>query len=186
MSASQFATLTVPVKPFDELNLNKGLFICLLHAKRTPPHIGIIINGLFHSLTIKGAEPGVELKALLKTISQKKIESIFFKVVPHPVYSLDHLNAIFLELLKKYPVIKSKEVTCLSPVKDFFNEYYAFNSLAEDIIYAFLNGLNNNNFILEAYSLNLTLVNNTIEVPIYTQSELNTQIETIRGEFYNS
>ena len=185
MSISGSASLTIPTKPFDESILNKGIFLCLLHVKRVPPHIGIVIDGLFHSLTIKGSEPNVAIKALLKTISQKKIETIFLKITGHPVYSLDHLSDMFLEILKKYPAIKANELTCLSPIKDFFNEYYALNSSASDIIYSFLERLTNNNFILESYSVNLTLSHNKVEIPIYSQTELNDKIKTIRAEYYN-
>lgn len=184
MSISETAFLTIPVKPFDESALSKGLFICLLHTKRVPPHIGIVVNGLFHSLTIKGAEPDINIKALLKTIALRKIETVFLKTTSHPVYSLDHLNAVFLEILKKYPVIKGNTLTCLSPVKEFFNEYYALNSGPEDIIYSFLDHMNKNSFILEAYSLNLTLGNNAIEIPIYSQEELTNKIKDIRTEYY--
>lgn len=186
MTEIKFATITVPTKPFSEFNLNKGIYICLLHAKRVPPHIGIIINGNYHSLTIKGAEPNVVLKVLVKTIELKKIESVFFKIETHPVFSTDYLNAVFLEILKKHPHIISNEVTCLTPLKAFFNEFYAIESLESDIIYTFLKQLLNNNFILEAYSLNLDLQNNKIDIPVYSQNEINEKIKTIRSEYYNS
>lgn len=186
MTDLQFATITIPTKPFSELHLHKGLFICLLHAKRVPPHIGLIIDGNYHSLTIKGSEPNVSLKALLKTVELKKIETIFLKIETQPVFSIDYLNSVFLELLKKYPKIISNEVTCLTPIKAFFNEFYAVESAESDIIYTFLKLLANNNFILEAYSLNLTLQNNEIEIPIYSQNELGEKIRTIRTEYYNS
>jgi len=185
MNSSEIGTLSIPLNTLDESALSKGIYICILHAKRIPPHIGIIINGFYHSLTIKGAEPNVELKPLLKTIQQKKIASYFLKIVPHPVYSISYLNDVFLEILKEYPNITSNSSTCLTPLKLFFNEYYALNSSANDIIYSFLSRLNNNNFILEAYSLNLTSENNMVEIPVYSQDELNSKIKDIRSEYYN-
>ncbi len=184
MTNIQFATINVPTKPFSESHLHKGLYICLLHAKRVPPHIGLIINGQYHSLTIKGAEPNVSLKALLKTIELKRIESIFFKIEMHPVFSTDYLNSVFLEILKKHPHIVSNQVTCLTPLKAFFIEFYALEAVENDMIYTFLKQLVNNNFILEAYSLNLALQNNQIEIPVYSQNELNEKIKTIREEYY--
>lgn len=181
----EFATLNIPTKPIQETEIEKGIYLCLLHAKRIPPHIGVIISGKYHSLTIKGAEPNVQLKALLKTIAQKKIETIFLKIAPHPVYSLDHLNSVFLEILKPYTQIKNNELTCLSPIKEFFLEFYALRSNEKDIIFTFLNQLNNNSFILEANSLNLALENNQVKIPVYSQDELNEKIKSIRDEFYN-
>lgn len=186
MKRAEFGTLTISTQPFNESLLSKGIFICILHTKRIPPHIGLIINGYYHSLTIKGIEPNVSLKALIKTIQQKKIETYFLKITPHPVYSIEHLNDVFIEILKTHPNITGNEATCLSPLKTFFNEYYALNSKPSDIIYSFLNRLNNNNFILEAYSLNLTSEKNTVEIPVYSQEELDSKIKDIRSEYYNN
>lgn len=185
MIPAEFATLSVPTNPVNEPSLEKGIYLCLLHAKRIPPHIGIIINGNYHSLTIKGTEPNVPLKALLKTISQKKIETIFLKIKPHPVFSVEHLNAMFLEILKPYTSIKNNELTCLSPLKEFFYEFYAVPKSDKDIIFTFINRLHNNNFILEANSLNLTLESGQVQIPVYSQEELNNKIKSIRDEYYN-
>lgn len=184
MTRSDLATIRVNAANFSENVLNKGLFICLLHVKRIPPHIGIIIEGKYHSLTIKGIEPDVAVPSLLKVIHQKKIESVFLQITPHPVFSNDHLNSMFLEGLKKYPQIRSNEVTCLSPVKDFFNEFYAINSAQKDMIYDLLKLMEINNFILQAYSLNLSLENGELKIPVYSGEELAKKINDIRNEYY--
>lgn len=184
MTRTDFASIHVNAANFTDDVLNKGLFICLLHVKRIPPHIGLIIDGKYHSLTIKGCEPDVAVSTLLKAVQQKKIESVFLKLTPHPVFSIDHLNSMFLEVLKKYPQIRSNEVTCLSPIKDLLNEFYAINSKEKDMIYDLLKRLEANNFILQAYSLNLSLENDELSIPVYTQEELAKKINDIRNEYY--
>ncbi len=183
MTRTEFASINVSAGEFTDSTLTKGLFICLLHAKRVPPHIGIIIDGQYHSLTIKGIEPNVSVTALLRTIQQQKIESAFLKITPHPVFSNDHMNSMFLEILKKYPQIRSNEVTCLTPLKDFFNEFYAINTSANDMIYDLLKRMAANNFILQAYSLNLSLENGLLSIPVYTQDELSQKINDIRKNY---
>lgn len=185
MIPAEFASLSIPTFPANERSLEKGIYLCLLHAKRIPPHIGIIIDGNYHSLTIKGTEPNVPLKALLKTIAQKKIETIFLKIKAHPVFSTQHLNAMFIEILKTYTSIKNNELTCLSPLKEFFLEFYAVPKNDKDIIFTFINRLHSNTFILEANSLNLALENDRVEIPVYSQEELNQKIKSIRDEYYN-
>jgi len=180
MTKTEFESIAVNSGVITDTTLLKGLFICILHVKRVPPHIGIIIDGSYHSLTIKGTEPNISTTALLRTIQQQKIESAFLKITPHPVFSNDHMNSIFLETLKKYPQIRANEVTCLSPLKDFFNEFYAINSPSSDMIYDFLKRMTLNNFILEAYSLNLSLENDKMSIPVYSQEELNDKINAIR------
>jgi hypothetical protein len=183
MTRTEFASIAVNPGELTDSTLTKGLFICLLHVKRVPPHIGVIIDGKYHSLTIKGIEPNVSISALLRTIQQQKIESAFLKISPHPVFSNDHMNSMFLETLKKYPQIRSNEATCLSPLKDFFNEFYAINTSKNDMIFDLLKRMVANNFILQAYSLNLSLENNTLGIPVYSQEELNEKINAIRKNY---
>ena len=183
MTRTEFASIAVNFGELTDSTLTKGLFICILHVKRVPPHIGIIIDGKYHSLTIKGIEPNIAISTLQRTIQQQKIESVFLKIAPHPVFSNDHMNSMFLEILKKYPQIRSDEVTCLSPLKDFFDEFYAINSSKNDIIIDLLKRMTANNFIIQAYSLNLSLENNTLSIPVYSQQELNEKINAIRKNY---
>lgn len=184
MTLTEFGSIHVNASDFTETILNKGLFICLLHVNRVPPHIGIIIDGKYHSLTIKGIEPNVNVAALLKIIQQQKIGSVFLKITPHPVFSNDHMNSMFLEILKKHPQIVPNQTTCLNPIKDFFNEFYAVNSSEKDMIYDLLKRMEANNFILQAYSLNLSLENGTLNIPVYSREELSKKINDIRNEYY--
>lgn len=183
--SSSFVSTHISCTTYSTQDLRKGLFVVLLHVNRVPPHIGIVINGKYHSLTIKGNEPDIELEVLLKTIQQKKIESVFLKIKPHPVFSIQHLNDVFLEILKKHPQITNHEVTCLSPLKEFFNEFYALNSDKNELIATFIQKLESNNFIIEAFSLNLEDNTKDLKLPVYSQDDLSKIITGIRDEFYN-
>lgn len=177
MSDANLAEISFPKVLQKEPDLSKGIFIVLLDAMRMPPHIGLIIQNQYHSLTLKGSEPDVDAKVLLRTIQQKKTESIFLKIKSHPVFSNDHLNDIFREILKKHPRINPGVSTCLSPVADFFEEFYAVQKSKDEIIFSFLNKLNSNGFILEAYLVNLTSDNNVIRIPFYQTDELKQTIQ---------
>lgn len=180
MTQIEFVPIHVKTAELTDQTLFKGLFICVLHVQRVPPHIGMIINGNYHSLNIKGIETNISVAALEKTIHQQKIKAAFLELEQHPVFSIDHLNAMFIETLKKHPSIKSNEITCLTPIREFLNEFYALNSPAGDMIYDVLKRLNHNNFILQAYSLNLSLQNNWLDIPVYTQEELAEKINESR------
>ena len=66
-------TLTVS-DVFNQELILKDTWLVILHASRTPPHIGLLVNGNYNSLTIKGHELNIDLKILLKTIQHKKIK----------------------------------------------------------------------------------------------------------------
>ena len=60
--------------------VKKGIYLVLLHANRVPPHIGMMIDNEYHSLTIKGQELSISGNALLKNIGLRKIPTVFIKI----------------------------------------------------------------------------------------------------------
>lgn len=182
MTKNSFKKLILPTPPFNEKELLQGVWVCLIHAKRTPPHIGLCISGQYCSLNIKGIELNIPIQTILKSIQLKKIECLFLKIKENSNYSILALNSGFTDSLHQFPIIKNTEVTCLTPIKHFFHKFYGIEYDKNDIIFTFLNKLNNNNFILGAYSLNLSVQNNEVEIPVYTAEELNNNLKEIKKE----
>src|SRR4051812_47155098 len=147
--------------------LQKGTWLTILHARRVPPHIGLMFSGNYNSLTIKEHEININSGVLLKTISQKKIQSIFVKIIPHPVFSMDHQISMFQEYLKTFAYVKQYESTCLSPIKLFFKEFYGIGINEKELLFDFIQRLNENDFIESASAINLELEKG-ITLPAYT------------------
>ncbi|MDX2173516.1 MAG: hypothetical protein SFY56_10360 [Bacteroidota bacterium] len=168
----QSVHISIPTKKNDVHLLGKHLWIALLHVDRIPPHVGLIVKGSYNSLTLKGHELDIDLAVLLKTISLKKIESVFIKVVPHPVFSIDYQLQILREYIKQFQKVEPNEATCLSPIKLFFQEFYALQLNENELLYDFIERLNANNYLEYAQSLNFNLPLNVIELPFYTSEQL--------------
>lgn len=168
--------------------LHKGTWVVVLHASRIPPHVGLMINGNYNSLTIKERELNVSSEALLKTISQKKIETLFLKVIKHPVFSLDYQLNTFQEQLKQFTVVKQNEATCLSPLKLFFEEFYAVRNNREQLFYDFVDELFQNDYIVQAIGMNIAnkSENNIFTLPHYTNEELQNRIKNERETYFKS
>lgn len=169
--------------PEDHTLFKKNSWLVILHASRIPPHVGLMINGNYNSLTIKERELNVSAEALLKTISQKKIEALFLKLAKHPVFSEDYQLQVFQQQLHQFTKVKEGEATCLSPLKLFFKEFYAIKN-NDDLLFDFLETLNENNFISESVGLNIKSENNTFIFNAYTPEELQKRIKQER-EIYN-
>ena len=166
--------------PFGESDYAKDAWLVLLHAKRTPPHVGLLINGIYNSLTIKGQELDVALEVLLKTISQRKIETVFIKLKQHPVFSRDYQLDILREIIKRSGPVKQFENTCLSPVKIFFREFYAIDLLEEELLFDFIARLNNNKFLDHFTACYFESQDSVLEVPFYSAEDLNERIKNER------
>jgi len=156
----------------EELSYNS--WIVILHSNRIPPHIGILINGSYNSLTIKGPETNVDVSVLLKIIKQKKIETVFIKLKKHPVFSLDYQNEIFQIQVKKFTQVKPNEASCLSPIKLFLTEFYAIQLMEKELLYELVERLKENDYLDKALGLNIKNEMNSKEFyfPIYSYAEL--------------
>lgn len=164
--------------------LNKGTWLVVLHASRIPPHVGLMIDGNYNSLTIKERELNISSEVLLKTIAQKKIEALFLKMVKHPVFSSDHQLNIFQEQLYQFTAVKQNEATCLSPLKLFFEEFYAIKNNKEQLFYDFVDELFQNDYIMDVVGLNIiNKTSNSFTLPHYTNEELQQRIANERSVF---
>jgi len=163
----------------------KGTWMVILHAQRMPPHVGLLFNGNYNSLTIKEAELNINSTVLLKTLSQKKIKSVFIKIVSHPVFSIDHQRDVFQEELRKAGAVEQFKSTCLSPVKTFFKEFYGIQSPPNELLFDFMKQLTENGYIDYAMPVNMEL-DEGLELPFYTVEELNDKIRSERQIYFNT
>lgn len=162
-------------------DLQKGIYIVVLHATRIPPHIGLIIDKEYHSLTIKGQDCNTPLDALLRNITQRKIASLFIKINSHPVFSNSYLSEHFILNVKQFTRVDTGIATCLSPLKLFFDEVY--NVSMEDVhfLYDLLPVLYSKELINSIDSL---FIDEPIfQLPYYTLTEINEEIKLVRNNF---
>ena len=166
--------------------LSNHSWIVVLHSSCIPPHIGILINGSYNSLTIKGHETDVDISVLLKTIQQKKIEAVFLKLKKHPVFSLDYQKEIFQIQVKQFTQVKPNEASCLSPVKLFLTEFYAVQLMEKELLYELVERLKQNDYIDKVLGLNIENQINSKEFyfPIYSYTELQAVILKEQPHFY--
>ncbi|MGZ3864690.1 MAG: hypothetical protein ACXVPN_06085 [Bacteroidia bacterium] len=157
--------------------MKRGIYLVIQHANRIPPHIGLMIDDEYHSLTIKGKEISVSGNALLKNIGLRKIPTVFVKIKKHPVFSNHHLNEVFIEQLKQFDKVSADGNTCLSPIKLFFEEFYAIKKEDIKLIFDLLGSLKSNDFIEETCGMNLgEMKQNIFYLQPYNESDLKVRI----------
>ena len=174
--------IKLPKTEYSSDRISKGIWIALLHVNRIPPHVGLIINGSYFSLTIKGRENGINLTALEKMIAHKKIECAFVQVSSHPVFSHDFLKDSFELQLNKFDKVEENKATCLSPVKQFFNEFYFTKLKESDLLHDTMIELGAQDYI-ESFCTSEYLKTDELSIPHYTLEELNERIELERKPY---
>lgn len=164
----------------DPLLLNKATYIVILHAHRVPPHIGMIIGKEYHSLTIKGHELNVSTEALMRNISQRKIASLFVEIKQHPTFSQDYLKEHFITNIRNYSKVQVGHATCLSPIKDFFEENYSLEKEQVNYLFELLPVLQEKGLINSCSAAFID--EQDFQLPVYSLSELNDGINKANDE----
>ena len=168
-------------KQFEEIDLSKGLYIAVIHATRIPPHIGMIADKMYHSLSIKGQDINTSTKALIKNSNIRKIPSLFIKIKSHPTFSDIYLREHFITNVQQFERVDIGVATCLSPIKLFFEEVYNLQMKDVNYLYELLPVLESEGLIESISSLHLDEKN--YQLPVYANKEINAGIDLVRKEF---
>lgn len=168
-------------KSFDEQDLSKGLFIAVIHATRIPPHIGMIVDKSYHSLSIKGQDINTPIAALVKNSNIRKIPTLFIKIKSHPTFSTIYLREHFITNVQQFERVDVGVATCLSPIKLFFEEVYGVSMKQVNYLYELLPVLESEGLIESISSIHID--KETYLLPVYTNKEINAGIDLVRKEF---
>lgn len=169
-----------PFKPFREEELLNGVYIVVQHATRIPPHIGLIIDKSYHSLTIKGHDMNTPVRALIKNIEQRTIASLFIKIKSHSSFSQSYLKEHFILNIQQFPRVDKEVATCLSPIKYFFEEVYDIPMTDVAFLFDLLPLLKQEELIESCMPLFIN--ESTYTLPVYTKAQLDEEIEQARAE----
>ena len=178
--------MSAPGPNHSELLL-KHAWLVLLHVSRIPPHVGLMIDGNYNSLTIKGQELNVSCEALLKTIQIKKTDAVFLQLKKHPVFSNGHLLDVFQHQVQQFPHVKQGVATCVQPLKLFFHEFYALQKTDDELLFELVKRLEDNDYIGERIFVNIdekSMKNGKFSLPDYSAEQLQEVIREKRSAYY--
>ncbi len=172
-------TITIN-EPFAEEKLLNGTYIVIVHASRIPPHIGIIADQAYHSLSIKGQELNVPVAAFIRNTTLRKIPCLFINIKSHPAYDAAQLKEHFISSIQQFPKVAAGSATCLSPVKLFFEEVYRVKMKDVHSIFELLPVLEAEGLIGETSAL--FIATGRFQLPTYSMEEINKGIAQAENE----
>ena len=169
---------------YSQSQLAKGIYLVVTEATRTPPHIGMMVNGNFSSLTVKGNETNIAMGVLYKNIQLRKIPALFIRIKDHPVFSYYFLNELLISCVTDHKRVEAEGATCLSPVKVFLKEAYHLNLSSINFLFELMPLLEQNDLVDGiAMFINPSENSNKFTLPFYSREEINFEIEKVRKEF---
>ena len=149
-----------------EVNSNE-LTIWVLHADKTPPHIGISIKEYFYSLKINGKDEGLAIPSLLQLIVKKQIPTLAISL--NTPMKNEQIKSVFSTFGSK---IGSNE-TCLSPIVKLLTP-----QLNDLILIELLTELDKKEQIKSIYGFHLPI--GYTGIPNYTRETIQQRIHAVQ------
>lgn len=165
-------TLITQVNEFGDIKPER-LYLIIFHADKKPPHLGLIWNKLYFSLTIKGSEIEIPIDEKLEIINKRKIPCLFVEIKTREESSflLKELNEVF----NSYPPLTNK-TSCLEPIAEFFLKTFQLRA-DFPLLHGLIEVLQKQRLIVECFSMNLKLTETkTFELPAYDTSIVSERI----------
>ena len=169
------------IQPVEELHLDEGTYILLLHANKVPPHLGLIVDAKYYSLTANEAQVELSVKPIWRMIQSKGIGTLFIQV--NSVGSLDLLNEVFAQ----YSQAIAGKVSCLQPLKTYFEKHHQLKVDDVNFVFDLVNRLDQYDMLGATYHMNLEeeLSKNSFELKEYTMDDIYARIQEIQKETIN-
>ena len=150
----------------NESSLNKGCFLCVWHANKIPPHIGLLMDGAYFSLKVKGKDTAVPINEILKLIYRKEICTLFIEVKAKITK-----NQI-IDTFSQFSNAEAYKYSCLTPIAEVFELNQNVNMLAD-----LLNSFKNKDQIGEIFGLNL--IPDFKGIPKYGKEEIEARLKAL-------
>ncbi len=171
----QISEYIIPgILPADDILLQKGTYIVVLHATTKPPHLSLLIEGEMFSLDVNGPKLAMPLAVQLRVIKSKKIKSLFFKL---DTAVFIHNNQLFKAAQTHtlaYSRVEMGIATCLSPIKKFCAAIFDIDIRNVNYIFDLLPVLYQHNHIQSCsyYNMQKQLINTNFHLEKYTMEDI--------------
>jgi len=187
-----FTLKTTQLKSEDELS--KGLWLLLVGIHETPPHIALISEGKYYSVSVKKVENGTPAKSFVSAVKRKQIPAVFIEITSpqtpkgalnsatqSPFRGLGRNESKTINLLSSIysdiqPLCITDE-TCLSPIKSFFTQYFSDEFNDVNYVFELLAIVEKRGMLGDCQSLNNEIPNsNSITLPKYSMAQIRKRI----------
>jgi hypothetical protein len=180
---SSFSLAAIPLESFQELY--EGVWLILIGINEIPPHIGLLSEGKYYSLSTRKVDCGSSLERFLDVLSRKNIPTLFIHLdeknkAGNNIIAGNKANSVNLVLENIYTDLQplyNTENTCLSPIKEFFAKYYSSEFAGVTYVFELLGVADKKGLIKECLSFNTTMtVSNLITLAKYTMAQIRCKI----------
>lgn len=158
----------------DWSELSSGSWLVLFNAHQTPPHLGILSNGQYYSLTFEEVTLAAAVGSVQRLVETKALPTLFVGL--H--VSANEIDASFAKYERAIP----GEITCLHPIKDWLSSNCDLQLDAIQFVFELIPILFAANVLGKATHVHLTsyLNRNQFTLRTYTLQDIYQRIHTLQ------
>lgn len=153
---------------FEDSQFSSGVYVLLINADKTPPHIAVLDNGTYYSLGVNGLRI-VPYKSFKSYLDKKKSKVIFIEL------TLEGLD--FDIEFSKYNKLNDKASTCLYPLKYTLKQQLVFDEKTINTIFDLMDVLKENDAISSVFERNINA--NSFTIKQYNLDDVFLRIENL-------
>jgi len=167
-----FSLAANPLK--SEEQLSSGLWLVLVGVNEIPPHIALISNGKYYSVSARKVNCGTSLERFLGVLERKKVSTLFIYM------EIDNKNILLHSIHEHLQPLCMDDRTCLYPIKKFFAESISGEFEKINYVYDLLALSEKKRLLKECVSLHIeaTIAKN-ITLPKYTMVQIRNRIDQV-------
>lgn len=144
-----------------------GIHLWVIHADKTPPHIGFSIDNHYFSLKANGKDNGISTDSILQIIQKKKIGTVLVKLNSDTTFQETKLA------FEKFDSAKGLNSSCLVPIRNVLKAPNSISKLSELLFF-----LETQHMIYSVFGLHLS--NDYKGIKSYSTIEIQQRIEKLK------
>lgn len=164
--------------------VQSGLWLVMAGVDDIPPHIALINDGLYYSVSAKKVETGVPIANFFKAISRKSVPTLFVQIKESP-----HLGGVrgAVGAFQKYLTLGNGDHSCLWPVRDVFAEIFSKKYKNASLVFELLKMAQEDSLLLGCKALFAEQLSppfkgrhgGAVRLPKYTHAQIREKINSI-------
>jgi hypothetical protein len=167
--------LNIPNINLFENSSNECSYILIQNTNQIPPHISLVVEGNYFSVSVSGVKTEVDFQSVLKNIQLKNIPCLILEISKIKFSS----NAI-ADIFNHYGRLDKPEKSCLFPILDVLNRAYGL-ILESEFVFELITELKKCEKLLAVFHLNMEnlLKGNDYLFPIYNRKDISFCIDKL-------
>ena len=157
--------------------LNTGLWMVLAGINEIPPHIALISEGKYYSISARKVEIGEPIEKFLKAISRRTLPTVFVQL-RSPLQG--RFSGVELrDAFSHYPTLGNGEHSCLWPVRDFFVKAFSPEYANCSLVFELLAIAQQQGLLMDCKALFVEGSIQQLALPKYSVAQIREKINSI-------